>query len=642
MCGINGIISKNKVSKDFLHSELLVMNAALKHRGPNASGTWISDDGQVSFGHTRLSIIDLSQHGAQPMTSENNSFVMSFNGEIYNHKKIRDMLSKRYLIKWNGTSDTETLINAFQCLGIEETLKTIEGMFALALFNKETRRIYLTRDRFGEKPLYYGFVNKNFVFASEIKALNRLNNFDSTLNYRIIPEFLARGFIPAPHTIFKNLYKIMPGQVLEIDLKATDTPFSQHFWEYWSAKECAKINKGKQYMEYDEAKHCIKNSLQTSIQNQQISDVPIGTFLSGGIDSSLVTAIMQSESMTNVSSFSIGFSESRFDESSYAKSISDFLGTSHYEHVVTSKEALSIIPNIFEIYDEPFGDSSQIPTYILSRFAKQDVTVVLSGDGGDELFGGYNRHIFTHNHGKKLFLLPYFMRKNLARILTLIRPTFLETLENKINNHGPRTNNLSNLISKISLALSSKDYADLYQNLISAKKFSCGASLAIPFDNSYFSNEETMMLNDQIDYLPNDILTKVDRASMAVSLETRVPFLALNVFENSWKTKIDYKIRDTQGKFILRDILSDYVPKELFNRPKQGFALPIDLWLRGDLNSWAKEIIYSADNGLDKVLDINLVKEMFKSHSQNDANFHTELWNVLMLLSWLEHNKISC
>jgi len=635
MCGINGVFA---IDAHGYHADIIAMNQAIFHRGPDESGSWISDDKSISFGHQRLSILDLSSNGSQPMLSSNKRYSLIFNGEIYNHIEIRNVL-KNQKSEWKGTSDTETLLEAIQYLGLSKTLEIADGMFAFALYDGQERNLFLARDRMGEKPLYFGWIKDRFIFSSELKAFRAIRDFDRSLNYEVLQTYLVRSFIPAPQTIYKNCFKVMPGQVVTINrssLKTKNVSLSR----FWSLSEIATGSSRSPFLDFQEVKDNLRELLISSVKRQMISDVPLGCFLSGGVDSSLVASIMQMEASLPISTFSIGYEEQKFDESGHAKNIANYLGTNHYEHVVTSNEALQAIPKMAEIYDEPFGDSSQIPTFLLSRFVRNHVTVALSGDGGDELFGGYNRHTFSKRYASHIFSTPTFIRRPSIFLLNLLNPGFLDYIENTLFKNSSRVNNLSNLVHKIKNALSTSNSNDLYNSFTcnNAYNFKVESDKSLLLDKPhYLTVAEEMMLKDQIDYLPNDILTKVDRASMAVSLETRAPFLGKDVVKSSWEINDSFKIYNGQGKYILKEILSDFIPSKLFHRPKQGFALPIDVWLRGPLKDWMFDIL-SSSKKYSEIIDFQSMECIANDHISGKANFHTEIWNLLMLFSWLDNN----
>lgn len=637
MCGVNGLISLKQSNTTFLKEMISSMNDSLRHRGPDSFGDWCSQDGRVCFGHTRLSILDLSHAGSQPMKSVDNRFVISFNGEIYNHLKIRDLINSHTELRWRGHSDTETLINCISIIGFKETLQMIDGMFAFAVFDVKENKIFLARDRIGEKPLYYGWLGDFFIFTSELKSLESLKFLKPSINQEAIPAFLSNSYIPAPQTIYQDFYKLSPGEYIESNLASLKSNLVRPL-KYWCLSD--SLNEDRYYDQslFQNSKEDIKNNLIESVNDQMISDVPLGCFLSGGIDSSLIASVLQSLSSDPISTFSIGFEEKKYDESKFAKEISQYLGTNHFETILTERDIMELIPTMPKVFDEPFGDSSQIPTYLVSRFARERVKVVLSGDGGDELFGGYNRYFFSNRYGKLATSTPSSIKNISIKILNLFKPEFLDAFEEKLNLRKFNTNNLANLQEKFVRALSSNTHDQLYDALTKSsifKNFNNGAS-SFNLADYDLSSSEKMMVFDQLDYLPNDILVKVDRVAMANSLETRIPFLSKKMIESSWKIHKNFKIRGMKGKFIIREILKDYLPETLFDRPKQGFALPIDMWLRTSLKDWAGDMIAYGKNRHDDVVDFNVVESLFNSHCKNEKNFHSDLWNILMLISWLQ------
>lgn len=637
MCGVNGLISSEQSNKSLLKEIILSMNDSLRHRGPDSSGYWCSQDGRVCFGHTRLSILDLSNAGSQPMKSLNNRFVISFNGEIYNHLKIRDLINSHAKLRWRGHSDTETLINSISIFGFKETLQMIDGMFAFAVHDIQENKIFLARDRIGEKPLYYGWLGDLFIFTSELKSIDSLQSLKPSINHEAIPAFLSNSYIPAPHTIYQDFFKLGPGEYIESNLGSLQRNLVSPL-KYWNLSDSLNEDKYPDESLFQNLKEEIKNNLIESVNDQLISDVPLGCFLSGGIDSSLIASVQQSLSSGPISTFSIGFEEKKYDESNFAKEVSQYLGTNHFENILTERDIMELIPTIPKVFDEPFGDSSQIPTFLVSRFAREQVKVVLSGDGGDELFGGYNRYFFSERYGKLVISTPRLIKNIGIKTLNLFKPEFLDAVEEKLNLRKFNTNNLTNIHEKFVRALSSNTHDQLYDVLTKSSVFSNFNNGASSFNLADYdlSSSEKMMAFDQLDYLPNDILVKVDRAAMANSLETRIPFLSKKMIESSWKIHKNFKIRGMKGKFIIREILKDYLPETLFDRPKQGFALPIDIWLRTSLKDWAGDMIAYGKNRHDDVVDFNVVENLFNSHCKNEKNFHSDLWNILMLISWLQ------
>ena len=651
MCGINGFYSK---SLSTFNNVIVKMNSAISHRGPDTNGTWLDKNSGIVLGHQRLSIIDLSVAGNQPMRSNSDRFILTYNGEIYNHLEIRRELEKSSSnIKWRGNSDTETLLEAIDFWGVETTLKKVDGMIAFGLWDQKTRCLTLARDRIGEKPLYFGWQgkgdNKVFLFGSELKALKVHPEFNGEINRNAIALQLRHNYIPAPYSIYKDINKLLPGHFLELKKNDLEKNLLPNMKTYWSLTKSAIYGNNNQLMygEKDIQKDLEKN-LQSSVKKQMISDVPLGAFLSGGIDSSTVVALMQSQSDHPVKTFTIGFDENDYNEAKYAKKIATHLGTDHTELYVSSKKAMEVIPKLSTIYDEPFADSSQIPTFLVSQLAKQHVKVVLSGDGGDELFCGYNRYIMSKKFWDMFSLMPQSLRKILACGLQSISPQNWD----KISKFLPGLNQYANFGDKIhkgANVLKAETLFDLYYMLcsqwqnpievvINSKEPGTLLTEFKPILKGLNSQQQMMVL-DLITYLPDDILVKVDRAAMASSLETRTPFLDHKLIENIWKIPHSLKLRNGQGKWILRQILNKYVPKNLTERPKMGFGIPLDAWLRGPLRDWAEDLLNEKRLQKEGYYNSRLIRDKWEEHLSGKKNWQHQLWNVLMFQSWIDTNN---
>lgn len=651
MCGINGFYSKSSSTFD---NVILKMNSAISHRGPDTNGTWLDKNSGIVLGHQRLSIIDLSVAGNQPMRSNSGRFILTYNGEVYNHLEIRKEIEKSNSnIKWRGNSDTEILLEAIDFWGIEITLKKIDGMFAFGLWDHKIRSLILVRDRIGEKPLYYGWQGKGndkvFLFGSELKALKVHPEFNGVINRDAIALQLRHNCIPAPYSIYKDIYKLLPGHYLELkesDLKNSLLPSSK---TYWSLTEKAIYGNNNQLAlsEIDIQKDLEKH-LQSSVKKQMISDVPLGAFLSGGIDSSAVVALMQAQSNHPVKTFSIGFSEDDYSEAKYAKKIAQHLGTDHTELYVSSKKAMEVIPKLPSIYDEPFSDSSQIPTYLVSQLAKQHVKVALSGDGGDELFCGYNRYVMSKKFSNIYRYMPLSLRKILKSGLQSISPQNWSKISKLLPGFSEYSN-FGDKIYKVANVLEAKTLYDLYYMLCSHWQNPTEAVInskepgtlltEIKTELKGLNSQQQMMALDFITYLPNDILVKVDRAAMASSLETRVPFLDHKLIEYVWKIPQSLKLRDGQGKWILRQILNQYVPKNLTERPKMGFGVPIDTWLRGPLKDWAENLLNEKRLQQEGYFNPKLIRDKWSEHLNGKKNWQYDLWDVLMFQAWIDANN---
>ncbi|MCK4709402.1 MAG: asparagine synthase (glutamine-hydrolyzing) [Gammaproteobacteria bacterium] len=658
MCGICGFLSDSIHS----YSEYNIQNmiGTLLHRGPDDTGLWLDSSAHVALGHSRLSVQDISSAGHQPMFSLCGRYVIVFNGEIYNHLELRAELEIGHAgsIQWAGHSDTETILACFACWGVEKSLKAFVGMFAIALWDKSEGILMLARDRMGEKPLYYGWVNGAFVFGSELKALKACPSFSNAINRDALALYLQYNYVPAPYSIYENIYKLEPGCCLSLTSDAVSIPLitapevgleyqglSLHRW--WSLGETVQRNLKRPIQNEDEAIDGLDSRLRESIRLQSIADVPLGAFLSGGIDSSTIVALMQSEAVSPVKTFTIGFSESDHNEAVYAKDVARHLGTEHTELYLSSHDALDVIPKLPELYDEPFADSSQIPTFLVSQMAKQHVTVALSGDGGDELFCGYNRYLWSRRLWEKFSWLPFAARYALGRLL-LSQPSghidhLAQFLLRFVSRDGVSL--LGEKVHKVAeLLLRARNLDDLYRSVIATWKSPLpvmGADAGDLFARlssipEFFSVEERMMYLDTMSYLPDDILCKVDRAAMGVSLETRVPFLDHRVVEYAWQLPLSMKIKEGQGKWLLRQLLYKHVPKELIERPKQGFAIPLAEWLRGPLRDWAEALLDEPRLKQEGYFDPESVRHKWRQHLSGKGNWQHHLWSVLMFQAWLE------
>ena len=651
MCGIVGIFGEKELSN--LGNCIEQMTETLLHRGPDSSGTWIDEEDKIALGHRRLSILELSEAGHQPMESSCGRFVLSFNGEIYNHLDLRKHIEKisevdkNLSFNWRGGSDTETLLEGFSLMGVKKTLKMTVGMFALALWDKEEKILYLARDRVGEKPLYYGWSNNNFIFASELKALKEYDLFNNKIDRDSLNIYMRHNYIPCPRSIYKDIYKLEPGALLSLDLSATKsagTSLNKEIW--WSLKESTNLGKENLLMDKEQNLQSLEKSLIDSVRLQSIADVPLGAFLSGGIDSSLIVALMQSISNVKINTFSIGFKEDAYNEAGYAKEVAKHLNTNHKELYLSHEDALALVPLLPKMYDEPFADSSQIPTHLISLMAKEHVTVVLSGDAGDELFGGYNRHVQAPRLWKIISCIPKGVRSFISFSILSISPKLLNQFGNylpkglKVIFLGDKLHRFADRLKRI------KDQDDLYYSLVSEWEEPSKLVLKSKEPKNILerksewpqnlSFQERMMFLDMATYLPDDILVKVDRASMATSLETRVPFLDHRVVELALRIPVDQKIVGTRGKEVLRKILYKYVPKKLIDRPKQGFGIPLGEWLRGPLREWAEDLISKERLSKEGFFEAEMIHERWNEHLSGKRNWEHSLWNVLMFQSWLE------
>ncbi|MBQ7944688.1 MAG: asparagine synthase (glutamine-hydrolyzing), partial [Lachnospiraceae bacterium] len=578
MCGIAGFC--NHPNKWMENIEK--MNQRMYHRGPDAGDIWASEDAKVVLGHRRLSIVDLSANGAQPMHSASGRYVCVFNGEIYNYRKIREkLLAEKKVTAFRGNSDTEVLLEAFEAYGVRETIAMCKGMFAIALFDKQTGKLTLVRDRIGEKPLYYGFVNGHFAFASDLGCLTVLDDFQNEIDTKVLQIYFIHGYIPAPYSIYQDIYKLDAGCMLEIDAPYKEPKVSA----YWSVREAAKYGEEHPFKgTREEAADELERLLKESIKDQMVADVPVGAFLSAGIDSSTVVALMQAQSTNKVKSFTIGVNDPKYNEAVYAKEIARHLGTEHTELYITEEDAKQVIPKLAGMFAEPFADSSQIPTYLVSKMTREHVTVSLSGDAGDELFCGYGTYGSVERIWSKMHKYPYGVRKLCSDLLVAMpfgkNNKVIQTKAHLLGAKGPEhLYELSNQQEALSMDIALEKEVYSYKH----NEYPTGF-LKDP--------KNCIMLMDMQVYHPDDILVKVDRTAMAVSLETRVPMLDKDVVEFAWSVPMEYKRQGEERKIILKDVLYRYVPKEMMDRPKTGFSIPIMKWLKEpELKAWAEALI---------------------------------------------------
>jgi asparagine synthase (glutamine-hydrolysing) len=611
--------------------------SSLAHRGPDDMGLWFDEEAGIALGHRRLSIIDTSDEGHQPMHSACRQYVIAFNGEIYNFKELRRELEELGCV-FRGHSDTEIMLSAIERWGVLVSLERFIGMFAFALWDRKERALYLVRDRLGIKPLYYGWVGKTFVFASELKAISVHPNFQGEINRNAVALLMRYNYVPAPYSIYNGIYKLLPGNVI---IFRNDKIKEQVYWSAKSVVEDGTRNTFEGSVE--EAIREVDKLMRDAVKIHMLSDVPLGAFLSGGIDSSTVTALMQIQSARPIKTFSIGFAEDEYNEAAYAKEVARYLGTDHTEFYVRWEDALEIIPKLSEIYDEPFSDSSQIPTYLLSKLAHEHVTVCLSGDGGDELFGGYNRYFWGRSIWQKTGWMGPEIQKLFSGLLTLVSPEVWDTLFRMMNHLLPRKlrqKTAGDKLHKLAEVLGGQTPEELYYRLISLwnepskiVKYSVEPETIITDKNQWaelFDFTQKMMFFDLVSYLPDDILTKVDRASMAVSLEVRVPMLDHRMVELAWRLPLSMKIKNRQGKWLLKKILSQYIPKKLIDRPKMGFGIPIHDWLRGPLRDWAENLIDESRLKNEGYFNHKEIRNKWKEHLCGRRNWQYHLWNILM------------
>jgi len=659
MCGITGIFGN--LRKEEFEDSIHKMSSTLSHRGPDDKGIWINTNNKIAFGHRRLSIVDLSSTGHQPMTSSCERFTVVFNGEIYNHLQLRNLLDRdRPNQFWHGHSDTETLVVALSQWGIEKTLQQLVGMFAIAVWDSRERVLSLIRDRFGEKPLYYGWSKGVFIFGSELKSLRAYKGFNSQVDRNVLSLYMQYMYVPNPYSIFKNVYKLEPGCILQIDegglsqppKNAPFAPFTAQglsVMQWYSLYDVAKNGQKNLIKDENASIELLEETLLESVQSQLVADVPVGAFLSGGIDSSIVVSLMQAVSKNPVKTFTIGFEESGFNEAVYAKGVARHLGTDHHELYVTASDAIDVIPDLPYLYDEPFADSSQIPTHLVSKLAKQSVTVSLSGDAGDELFGGYNRYLWGARIWRNLKWMPINMRSVFSKVIQEIPVSAWDKVgqsfpdKYKVSSMGDKAHRMAYRFKNV------KNLDDIYHSIVTEGCMEDNLVLNDEFtletrlNNTdlvldMFESEQRMMLWDSTTYLPDDILTKVDRAAMGVGLETRIPFLDHRVAELAWRLPLDIKIRNGKGKWPVRQVLYKYVPRELIDRPKTGFAIPVGQWIRGPLHEWAADLLNESRIRNDGYFNPIMVKEMWDQHQSGRKDWSSRLWAILIFNAWLNCN----
>lgn len=643
MCGFAGFLSKWALAPD---AEALLerMGQAILHRGPDSGGIWQDAPTGIGLSHRRLSILDVSHHGHQPMHSATGRYVLSYNGEVYNHLDLRAALeADQGSIQWRSSSDTETLLACFEAFGIEQTLHLCHGMFALALWDREARILTLARDRLGEKPLYYGWMADDFLFGSELKALKAVPSFHSDVDRQALGDFVRYGYVPAPQSIYVGIRKLMPGQILQV---SREKPHLEPR-SYWTVDAAIQAGLSTPFEGSEkEAVDELESQLTTSVKRQMISDVPLGAFLSGGIDSTTVVALMQANSSSKVNTFSIGFEDVSFNEAHHAKAVAARLGTNHEELYISSRQALDIIPDLPHIWDEPFADPSQIPTFIVSKLARSKVTVSLSGDGGDELFCGYNRYLVTAKLWRYMRPVPSAIRNSIGHMLSSVEAARWDGIAGWIpGNHG--LGSVFDKLHKIAGILGAKNADAIYKGVVTSYP-DVDSLLASPAGASFepwqtgsqitgLCEVQRMMANDLNSYLPSDILTKLDRAAMAVSLEGRAPFLDHNVVEFAWRLPLSLKFRKGESKWVLKQVLYRYVDRKLMERPKMGFGVPLRDWLQGPLQGWAERLLDQQRLKQEGFFNAAAVRVLWAEHLSGKKNRSTVLWNILMFQAWLEH-----
>ena len=648
MCGLTGFWQPCDFYPGSAEAIAEKMAERIIHRGPDDRGVWIDKSCGIVMAHRRLAILELSQAGHQPMVSASGRYVIVFNGEIYNHLDLRKELGDA---AWRGHSDTETLLAGFEGWGIETTLKRTVGMFAIAVWDREGKTLTLARDRIGEKPLYYGFQKNTFLFGSELKALKAHPDFMGEIDRDVLCLYLRHSYIPAPYSIYKGIKKLLPGHYIQFFLASGLHDSREAIPQtYWNMAEVAEKGQSHPFAGSDaDAITILDEQLKQAIGLQMISDVPLGAFLSGGVDSSTIVALMQAQSSRPIRTFSIGFDEKSYNEAEYAKAVAKHLGTDHTERYVSPKEAMQVIPRLGCMYDEPFADSSQIPTFLVAQIARMHVKVSLSGDAGDELFGGYNRYALA-DIWKKIDWVPFGVRRAAGRLINSVPASIWENIFQFVSKFRALPSNMSDKLGKFSTRLESVDgIGDLYYSLVSEisepNRVVIGAKepgtwlTEKGLKTKFLNPKLQMMYMDSMTYLPDDILVKVDRAAMFNSLETRVPFLDHRIIDLAWSLPLSMKIRNGQSKWILRQVLYKYVLKEFIERPKMGFGIPVGEWIRGPLKDWAEGLLDGARLKKEGFFDPVYIRSRWQEHLSGKRSRLSFLWTVLMFQSWLEGQK---
>jgi asparagine synthase (glutamine-hydrolysing) len=645
MCGIAGYLGASAAFDWSAGPEVLRrMGQAIAHRGPDHADVWVDADAQVGLVHRRLSIVELSEAGNQPMSSAGGRFVMVFNGEIYNHLELRDRLGEA-APSWRGHADTETLLAGFEAWGVDETITRSVGMFALAVWDREQRELTLTRDRLGEKPLYYGWQGGTLLFGSELKALRAHPAFTAPVNRDALCLLLRHNAISAPHSIFQGIAKLVPGSLLTLSLAARDAEPRR----YWDLRDVVADGLQNPFGGTPaDAVDRLDTLLRDAVRGQMMSDVPLGAFLSGGVDSSTIVALMQAQSSRPVRTFTIGVPDQNYQEAEHARAVAKHLGTDHTELEVTPQQALDVIPRLPALYDEPFADSSQIPTFLVAQMARRHVTVSLSGDGGDEVFSGYNRYVLANTLWRRFSKLPRAGRAGLGSALTAVSPPAWDRLLRPLQSRLPTGIGQANVGEKLHKGadvMGARSGEDLYRMLVSHWQDPASVVIGAVEPGTVLTTPalqprtdgfiHRMMALDTLAFLPDDILVKVDRAAMAVSLETRVPLLDHRVVAFAWSLPLDYKLRGGVGKWPLRQVLYRYVPRELIERPKMGFSVPIDTWLRGPLRDWAEDLLEPGRLAQEGYFNPAPIRRKWDEHLSGRRNWQYALWDVLMFQLWL-------
>ena len=656
MCGLTGFLTRPGADVHSMTELARRMALRIRHRGPDDNGEWIDAAAGVALAHRRLSVIDLSAHGHQPMLSQPGRYVIAYNGEIYNHGQLREELGAADPnLHWRGHSDTEVALAAFERWGVEGALQRFNGMFACAIWDRKLRRLHLTRDRFGEKPLYYALVNGAFLFGSELKALTVHPAWSGQIDRGALRAYMRFNYVPAPFTIYAAARKLPASTILTVDVDIVSGALSVgEPRPFWSAVEAALAARERPFTDKAEAKEELRDSLARAVEARMMSDVPLGAFLSGGVDSSIVVALMQRKAALPVRTFTIGFDDPTYDESEHAAAVARHLGTVHTCDRITPAEAREAIVQMPAIFDEPFADSSQIPTYLVARTARKNVTVVLTGDGGDELFGGYDRYFVGQRVFPIIRSVPSYVRAPLASAIRALPPSYWESVLRGIRrvSGGSRFADLSGeRLHRLSRQLHASSEAQMYEIMMARPEDGTVLLQGCVERPPWLGGEsgwtpsipdaEAMMLFDTLNVLPDDFLVKVDRATMSVGLEARAPLLDPHLFELAWRVPLAWKLGSHTGKLLLREILHERVPAAIVERPKQGFGIPVGAWLKGPLRDWTESLLDERRLRLEGFLEAESIRRKWDEHLAGTHDRQNEIWSAVVFQEWLASTRES-
>lgn len=641
MCGVAGFLDlKSETPEPMMTDQIVSMTDTMVHRGPDSSGIWSAPEQGVALGHRRLAIIDLSAAGHQPMVSACGRFVATYNGEIYNFPDLRNHLEKKGH-RFRGHSDTEVLLASVAEWGVQRAVEKFIGMFAFGLWDRQESRLYLVRDRLGIKPLYYGRIGDLFLFGSELRSIVAHPRFSPEIDRNALALYFSRNYVPCPFSIYRGIFKLPPGTILNVSVAAD---YSESMQPYWSLHDVAAAGASNPFTgDTGQAANELESILSDAVKRRMIADVPLGVFLSGGIDSAVVTSLMQAQSNRPIKTYTIGYDEADFDEAGHAQAIARHLGTDHTSLTVTPAEAFAVLPELGQMFDEPFADASQIPTFLVSKLARESVKVVLTGDGGDEIFGGYTRHLWSERITRIAARLPKGSHSLVARSLTVLAPHQWDQILRFLP-PGLRQSKPGSKLHRVASLLDAPDAAEVYRRVMShwAEPENLVRESRLPdtiLDRhgdwpALPDTTSTLMFLDGVTYLPDNCLAKVDRASMAVSLEARTPILDHRVVEFAWRLPLGLKISNGAGKQILREVLFRHVPRDMIERPKMGFGVPVRDWMRGPMRDWTESLINEGRLREEGILNADLVSHLWQQHLTGRRDWYNQIWSVVMFQAW--------